>query len=68
MEYTNVPYTLPTGPFYSSKQFEPLHMIWYISVGETGSGKSTQCSNYILEDAIQAGKGGETSIMVTQPR
>jgi ATP-dependent RNA helicase DHX36 len=43
-------------------------MIWYISVGETGSGKSTQCSNYILEDAIQAGKGGETSIMVTQPR
>jgi hypothetical protein len=36
--------------------------------GGTGSGKSTQCPQYILEDAIANGKGATTRIVVTQPR
>ena len=36
--------------------------------GGTGSGKSTQCPQYILEDAIANGKGTATKIVVTQPR
>jgi ATP-dependent RNA helicase DHX36 len=34
----------------------------------TGSGKSTQCPQYILDDAIANGKGAETRIVATQPR
>jgi ATP-dependent RNA helicase DHX36 len=36
--------------------------------GGTGSGKSTQCPQYILEDAIANGLGPMTRIIVTQPR
>jgi len=36
--------------------------------GGTGSGKSTQCPQYILEDAIARGEGVSTNIIVTQPR
>jgi len=34
----------------------------------TTQGKSTQCSQYILEDAINNNKGSDTRIVVTQPR
>ena len=36
--------------------------------GATGCGKSTQLPQYLLEDAIAAGRGGRTRIIVTQPR
>lgn len=36
--------------------------------GGTGSGKSTQCPQYILEDALLSSKGAHTEIIVTQPR
>ncbi|CAK0869243.1 unnamed protein product, partial [Prorocentrum cordatum] len=39
-----------------------------IVVGETGSGKTTQCPNFILEAAAEAGRGGEVAVVCTQPR
>ena len=36
--------------------------------GETGSGKTTQVPQYILEDCIQLENGHMTNILVTQPR
>eukprot|EP00755_Sulcionema_specki_P029678 Sspe_Gene.18213::Locus_6529_Transcript_1_1_Confidence_1.000_Length_3509::g.18213::m.18213/K14442/DHX36, RHAU; ATP-dependent RNA helicase DHX36 len=60
--------TLPT---YSHRQ-EILETIRQNSVvlicGDTGSGKSTQIPQYILDDAIQRGEGGRTNLIVTQPR
>ncbi|KAH8992445.1 P-loop containing nucleoside triphosphate hydrolase protein [Lactarius akahatsu] len=39
-----------------------------IVVGETGSGKTTQLPQFILDSLIQAGKGSGANILVTQPR
>lgn len=39
-----------------------------IITGETGSGKSTQVVQFVLDQAIQELKGSSTSIMCTQPR
>ncbi|EXJ84540.1 hypothetical protein A1O3_05209 [Capronia epimyces CBS 606.96] len=36
--------------------------------GETGSGKSTQAIQFILDDAIQTMKGASTNLICTQPR
>ncbi|XP_021743071.1 DExH-box ATP-dependent RNA helicase DExH7, chloroplastic [Chenopodium quinoa] len=36
--------------------------------GETGSGKTTQVPQYILDDMIVAGRGGHCNIVCTQPR
>jgi ATP-dependent RNA helicase DHX57 len=35
---------------------------------ETGSGKSTQAPQYVLEDAVARGAGATTNILVAQPR
>ena len=38
------------------------------TLGETGCGKTTQLPQYILEDALDRGRGACTNIIVTQPR
>lgn len=43
------------------------HQVTIIS-GETGSGKSTQSVQFILDDMIQKGLGGAANIICTQPR
>ncbi|KAL8744240.1 MAG: hypothetical protein Q9190_003484 [Brigantiaea leucoxantha] len=43
------------------------HQVTIIS-GETGSGKSTQSVQFILDDMIQRGIGGTANIICTQPR
>lgn len=35
---------------------------------ETGAGKTTQCPQFILEDALEHGQGVNTKILCTQPR
>ena len=36
--------------------------------GETGCGKTTQLPQFILEDAVEGGRGSSVSIICTQPR
>lgn len=36
--------------------------------GETGCGKTTQCAQFILEEALLAGYGDKLSLICTQPR
>eukprot|EP00750_Incisomonas_marina_P032578 INCI9223.2.p1 GENE.INCI9223.2~~INCI9223.2.p1 ORF type:complete len:1234 (-),score=254.77 INCI9223.2:661-4362(-) len=43
------------------------HQVVVVS-GDTGCGKTTQIPQFILDDAIKRGKGGECSIVCTQPR
>lgn len=43
------------------------HQVVIIS-GETGSGKSTQCVQFVLDDMIRRQLGAATSIVCTQPR
>ena len=43
------------------------HQVTIIS-GETGSGKSTQSVQFILDDSIQRGVGAECNLICTQPR
>ena len=39
-----------------------------ILCAETGAGKTTQAPQFILEDALSSGHGGEVKIVCTQPR
>ncbi|KAL9184942.1 hypothetical protein ACHAXT_002719 [Thalassiosira profunda] len=39
-----------------------------ILCAETGAGKSTQCAQYILEQALLDGRGDEVNLICTQPR
>ncbi|XP_041377574.1 ATP-dependent RNA helicase DHX29-like [Gigantopelta aegis] len=39
-----------------------------VVAGETGSGKSTQVPQFILEDMIRSGQGSKCNIVCTQPR
>ena len=43
------------------------HQVTIIS-GETGSGKSTQCVQFILDDMIKRQLGGAANLICTQPR
>eukprot|EP00041_Stephanoeca_diplocostata_P007906 m.113547 g.113547 ORF g.113547 m.113547 type:complete len:1630 (+) comp17088_c0_seq1:99-4988(+) len=43
------------------------HRVIVVS-GGTGSGKTTQIPQYILDDAIRNNKGTQTNVIVTQPR
>jgi ATP-dependent RNA helicase DHX29 len=39
-----------------------------ILCAETGAGKTTQCPQYLLEEALLSGRGDEAEIICTQPR
>lgn len=45
---------------YLNRYANPFHCL--------GSGKTTQCCTFILEDALREGNGDKASILCTQPR
>ncbi|KXT09752.1 hypothetical protein AC579_9323 [Pseudocercospora musae] len=54
---------------YSSKVLDLVSdHVYSIVVGATGSGKTTQVPQIILDDAIRQGNGGSCDIICTQPR
>lgn len=54
---------------YSSKVLEMVSSnVYSIVVGATGSGKTTQVPQIILDDAIRRSEGGDCNIICTQPR
>ena len=60
--------TLPVHQMEGSLRAAMLNGQVAIVCGETGSGKSTQVPQMLLEESLINGKGGTTSIICTQPR
>ncbi|EMD42249.1 hypothetical protein CERSUDRAFT_110776 [Gelatoporia subvermispora B] len=70
-EYTRMFPSRNRLPAFSSKdQFLSLldHHQCVVVVGETGSGKTTQLPQFVLDSLILSGHGSKASIVVTQPR
>ncbi|OAG00460.1 P-loop containing nucleoside triphosphate hydrolase protein [Paraphaeosphaeria sporulosa] len=54
---------------YSSKVLDMVFSnVYSIVIGATGSGKTTQVPQIILDDAIRRSKGGNCNVICTQPR
>lgn len=53
---------------YRSQVISIAQNLYSIIIGATGSGKTTQVPQILLEDAIQRGEGGMCDIICTQPR
>ncbi|PWN17813.1 P-loop containing nucleoside triphosphate hydrolase protein [Microstroma glucosiphilum] len=60
--------TLPISHHYDSIVSTLLAHRLTLLTGSTGSGKTTQLPQYILDSSIEAGVGSECKIIVTQPR
>jgi hypothetical protein len=61
-------HSLPIYDYRQDVLDEMKHHQCVIICAETGAGKTTQCPQYILEQAILDGHARETSILCTQPR
>lgn len=53
---------------YRSQVIKIAQNLYSIIIGATGSGKTTQVPQILLEDAIERGEGGSCDIICTQPR
>ena len=60
--------SLPVAQMEESLKATMINEQVAIVCGETGSGKSTQVPQMLLEHALASGKGGPTNILCTQPR